>query len=400
MKKALFLFALLLTATGIKAQLSSEQMTADLHYLRDTLPTKHINLFFDLSRKDFEERISDIESRIGTLSNNELYIELMKVVKSVEDSHTSISFREARKYQLPIHFLPFKEGIFVDRAERKDLLYCQLIAINGVKIKKLKSLFKEIIYHKNEAFFDYKFPQDISNAFYLQGLGIAPTTDSIDFTFRNENKETFTVTLRPNPKAKPKVIDAYFNIHSLNTAATGKIYGVSYDHTGQLAYLHYHACREDAKYPFAHFVKDVMDTLAHYSPRKIVIDLRYNSGGSSPIMKPLIDSLQCNYTSTDTKIYVIIGKQTFSSGILNAIELKERCNATLVGEHTAGEVNHYGELGKFTLPHSRASVRYSTKYFLCNDRYNGALRPDKLVPVSVDDFKQGRDGSLEYIYKQ
>ncbi len=400
MQKALFLCTLLLTIMGINAQLTSEQMTADLHYLRDTLPAKHINLFFDLSRKDFEKRISDIESCIGTLSNNEFYAELMKVVKIIEDEHTSISFREARKYQLPIHFLPFKEGIYVDRAEKKELLYCKLIAINGVKIKKLKSIFKNIIYNKNEAFFDYKFPQDISNAFYLQGLGIAPTTDSIDFTFRNENKETFTITLRPNPKAKPKVIDAYYNIHSLNTAATGKIYGVSYDHAGNLVYLHYHTCREDAKYPFTHFVKDVMDTLTYYSPRKIVIDLRYNSGGNSHIIKPLVDSLQCNYTSPETKVYVVIGKQTFSSGILNAIELKKRCNATLVGEHTAGSINHYGELGKFTLPHSRATVCYSTKYFQNDKRYDGALCPDKHIPVSIIDFKQHQDSALEYIYKQ
>ena len=117
-------------------------------------------------------------------------------------------------------------------------------------------------------------------------------------------------------------------------------------------------------------------------------------------MDPLIDSLQNGYLSREHKLYVLIGKQTFSSALLNAMSLKKQCQAILVGEATAGSVNHYGEVRTFELPCSQAIVTYSTKYFETWKGHDGALIPDKSIPASVEDFKRGRDSVLEYIYRQ
>ncbi|WP_262493747.1 S41 family peptidase [Niastella koreensis] len=64
------------------------------------------------------------------------------------------------------------------------------------------------------------------------------------------------------------------------------------------------------------------------------------------------------------KLIVLIGKLTFSSAIMNAIELKRGTNAILVGEPTSGSVNHYGEVRAFRLPHTKIIIGYSTRVSL------------------------------------
>ncbi len=52
------------------------------------------------------------------------------------------------------------------------------------------------------------------------------------------------------------------------------------------------------------------------------------------------------------KIFVVIGRRTFSSGLLNAHDLAARTRAILIGEPTGGKPNSYGEVESFTLPRS------------------------------------------------
>jgi Peptidase family S41 len=60
--------------------------------------------------------------------------------------------------------------------------------------------------------------------------------------------------------------------------------------------------------------------------------------------------------------YVLIGRRTFSSAMMNALQLREQTNATLVGEPTGGTPNSYGEVLSFRLPFSNLVIGYSTKY--------------------------------------
>ncbi len=62
-------------------------------------------------------------------------------------------------------------------------------------------------------------------------------------------------------------------------------------------------------------------------------------------------------------MYVLIGRETFSSATLNALDFKEMTDAVFVGEDTKEKPNHYGEIRGPTLPNTRLKVGYSTEYF-------------------------------------
>ena len=397
MKKYFILFLLFIGIISVsQAQISKSEMRTDLYFLRDTLPAKHLNLFAKISRSDFEKSIVSLDARIDTLDEESFFTEIFQIIKAIGDEHTR--FRpDLSPYRLPIRFTLFKEGCFVTEAHQSELLLGKLIAINGIDMGEIINRFKKILYDENLSYFDISLPQYLNNTYILKGLGITQTKDSITCTFLNTDHKTISAVLKPDPKAKLRKAPSSTELRAFK----GKgIYGQIYDKEQNLIYVYYRSCQQDKKYPFSTFTRELLDTIANRHPQKLIIDLRYNGGGNSSIMDPLIDSLQNGYLSREHKLYVLIGKQTFSSALLNAMSLKKQCQAILVGEATAGSVNHYGEVRTFELPYSQAIVTYSTKYFETWKGHDGALIPDKTIPASVEDFKRGRDSVLEYIYRQ
>jgi hypothetical protein len=79
------------------------------------------------------------------------------------------------------------------------------------------------------------------------------------------------------------------------------------------------------------------------------------------LLMPFINQIKANKKiNKKGRLFVIIGRQTFSSAILNAISFKNNTEAIFVGEPTGGKPNHYGEIKVFTLKNSPIRVQYST----------------------------------------
>ena len=113
-------------------------------------------------------------------------------------------------------------------------------------------------------------------------------------------------------------------------------------------------------------------------------------------MSGFIDDIARSDLNRKGGIYVLIGRKTFSAAILNAVWLKNRTYATLVGEKAAGSVVHFGGVDYFDLPATGLKVMYSTQHVINSENYEGSLRPDIEVPDSFTDYTQGTDGPLQY----
>jgi hypothetical protein len=97
---------------------------------------------------------------------------------------------------------------------------------------------------------------------------------------------------------------------------------------------------------------------------------------------------------------VVLGRATFSSAILNAMDFKRLTNAIFVGEETSGKPNHFGEVKSFQLPTSKLSVNYSTKYFKMTDENVNTIAPDVKIEMSFSDFMKGVDPVYEWVKQQ
>lgn len=80
--------------------------------------------------------------------------------------------------------------------------------------------------------------------------------------------------------------------------------------------------------PFSAFANEVLRLADLNGARKFVIDLRFNSGGDSGVVNPLVHGLK----QRGLKVYALVGRDTFSSAFWTAQDLKRKANAVLVGE--------------------------------------------------------------------
>jgi C-terminal processing protease CtpA/Prc len=173
-------------------------------------------------------------------------------------------------------------------------------------------------------------------------------------------------------------------------------YWYSYLDTYKTLYLKYNSCQNMSSQSFSDFAQGIQDFMATHIVEKFVIDVRNNGGGSSGIISSLF-FLQSSALNQKGKLFVITGRQTFSSALMNAIQFRQNTNCLLIGEPTGGKPNSYGEVLSFTLPNSGVVVQYSTKYFQMMDDDPLSLYPDNDIELSIQDFAQGKDPVMDFI---
>lgn len=380
--------------------LSKKELLEDLMYYRDTLPVKHKNLFNKISKAEFENKVSHVAGKIDTLNYDTFMVELFKLNVSIGDEHTRIEPRF--KLALPIKFTAFDDGIFVTGIEpqKSMVLLSKLTAINGHSIDEINRKFKEVIKADNQSYFETYEQQLLNNPSFLKGLGILSSEESAEFTLQGGNGETRQITLHAVNKDSLNVVlsDQYGKM--LAYKEPNKDYWYAYDSTKKTIYFNFVHCIDNEQHPFAQFNEELFSKINSLHPDKIIIDLRFNSGGNSGVLAPFIDSIKHSYLNKKKHFYVLIGKQTFSSALMNAVEFKRFTNAILVGQMTSGNINHYGEVRGFRLPNTKIVIGYSTMYWENWKGKKGALMPDKEISYSSLNFINNKDEALEYIYKR
>ncbi|WP_080904731.1 hypothetical protein [Parabacteroides sp. Marseille-P3160] len=368
----------------------------DLEFLKINLPQKHVNLFTKISQREFEQQIASIESKIDSLDEKSFFCELFQLITAIGDEHTRIEPQHLFKYTVPIRFTLFKEGIFVTETTQPNIMLAKLLEVNGVAIEEVINQFRKIIYNENPSFFETMLLFYMNNTYILKGLGLTNSAEEVLYTFETKDADTISIKLKPSQNPTMKRAEAF----SLLEAYSGEgNYWYRYYPDKNCLYFNYLNCKEDKNYSFEKFCSQLFESISINKPEKLIIDLRYNGGGNSKVLNPFLIRLKNNYLNANGKLYVLIGRMTFSSALLNALNLKQNFNSVLLGQPTAGSINHFGETLTFTLPNTKATVVYSTKYFEEWKGHNGALTPDIQIDCSVKEFNKGKDEVLEYVYR-
>lgn len=152
----------------------------------------------------------------------------------------------------------------------------------------------------------------------------------------------------------------------------------------------------------ADFAGAVAKDLEAGSYDRVLLDLRNNGGGSDGVIWPLLEVLR-RAMDGGCELVGLIGPATFSSALINAVELQEM-GGVLAGEAAGGSVSHFGAVRTFTLPHSGIRGQVSSKYIDLNTLLDAgagrgveALEPDVSLPQTMADTLAGRDTAVEWL---
>lgn len=399
----------------IVVPLTPEQWREDLAFLVRTLPEKHVNPFTKVTKEAWLAEAAALESRIPSLAPHEIGVGFMRLVAALGDSHTVASAANIppgfRAY--PIRLFWFADGVRIAAAtgEHKALLGARLVRVGSTPIADAVKTVATTFANENEALLKSGAAQALTTAEILHALRLIDSMDAAAFTLAHDVKpegaaatET-TVTLAPIADLKnakwvrwPEATGAPTPLARSRPQAH---YWSTLDSATGLYFIQYNRCQDAPNLSVADFAKQALAFIDEQKPRGVVVDLRYNGGGSSRLLAPLIEGLaRRESVNAPDRLFVLIGRQTFSSALMNAVQFRQSTRATLVGEPTGGKPNHFGETKNFTLSNSQMPVQYSTKYFRQQEKDDDALSPDVRIDARGEDFAQGRDPVMEEVARR
>lgn len=378
----------------------------DINFLCSELPKKHKNLFFQKKQYEFLKDISILKTNIDAFNDYEIKLQIAKIVASIRDAHTYVPLQI--NMMLPIEFYWFSNGIYVIVAplEYKDLLYCKIIKVNGLSIEDVITTLSSIISYENDTYHKSQLPKYLPAIELLYDLELIDNIDSLDLTFEDENGEIKTLEINPLPirECREAINSIKYNLERnkklpLYRRNIDKYYWFKYIDTCKIIYFKYNSCRDMLQTDVFTFCKNLIHFIKEHDVETLIIDLRNNFGGNSILLDPFIyDIRNCHKINKKGNLFVIIGRETFSSALLNAYSLKENTCAIFLGEPTGGKPNCYGEVQRLTLKNSGLTVCYSTEYYkIIEDDVLPSFFPDANIALTIQNYVNNEDPCFEYI---
>lgn len=414
MKKAILLLAGLWVFQAVYPQ-SGEKIdwSADLDYLAAELPERHYDFFTVKSRDYFISRLDAIKTESARLTDFQVALKAQQLIAEFGDSHTFLNFIPLadKNAVLPIKLLWVSDGLYVLNTTRgnEELLGRRIEAVNGVPVATVIDSLSTLFTVDNRALVKSEAPGFMPYTQILENFGFADN-GQVELTLEQGSK----YVLKPAVMERNNMVSFRADSVSFPAGNRSIFFTDRYFPEERIYYMLYNKCwsrelqlkygdKEAAKEmpSFKDFEKKAFNTLKNEQVDKIIFDMRYNGGGNSSHGTEFIEELaKFLDTHPNIRTYVVIGRNTFSSAILNSMDFKRLTNAVFVGEETAGKPNHFGEVRSFQLPSSGLQVGYSTKYFRQTDENVNTITPDITIEASFADFAQGIDPVYEWIKQQ
>ena len=363
---------------------------SDLVFLGQELPRLHKHLFFQLPEAEFRARLAGLRERLPTLSEDVFVVELLRLIADLGDGHTSL--RPPLRPIYPLQVAWFEEGLFVTAAFDRDAWAVgqRITAIGGRPVDEVLPRLLALVPRDNasrgRALINLAFVQSV----VAVGLGLANPDRSLTVTVATADGERPLVLAQGLAQPQPPRRDPA--AAPLAERNPGQLYWFAYLPDARLLFFQYNRCA-NGQPTFAERLAEAQAVAAAQPVDRLVIDLRNNSGGNSDIARPLVDWLTAD-PALARRTFVLIGRTTFSSAVLNALALED-AGATLVGEVAGGAPTHYGETQSFQLPATGTRVVYSTKYHPHPRHLGRELVPTIAVPWRAADHFAGKDAALE-----
>jgi hypothetical protein len=183
------------------------------------------------------------------------------------------------------------------------------------------------------------------------------------------------------------------------------IYWFEYLADSKTVYVQYNSVAEKKDETIADFAKRVFAFVEANPVDRFVLDIRRNGGGNARLNLPFIHGLiRSDKVKEAGKLFVIIGRGTFSAAVFLVGDLEEHTHAIFVGEPTGGKPNHFGMSGlsgptSFLLPHSRLVVEYSNEFMQRGMPGDDSPWKAPLVAAELtsEDYRANRDPAMQAI---
>ena len=382
-----------------------EQWKADLDLYKSGLETKHIDLYNQISKADFNAEVERIATSVPNQTDLQLTLDLMRLTRRIGDGHTAISLRNQSQHFFPFGLRHISNGWRIVRVKKghEELLGQTLVAVDGHPVEEVAASLKPLVqFVENPYSVLFRTGDYLPRSELLYGLQLIQNTGQASFTIQDEVGNLQDVKLDAIEEK------TYFDDNQFATITVSIpeieepenpfkdfLWDTPVKGTKAL-YIHFQSFPkfEEMEQFGGHLYQYIHDQ----EIRQIIVDLRGNSGGDLYVGLFLSYALNLgDPIDWENGVYLMTDQYTYSAAASDAALLRQLLNAKVVGMPTGSNPAGYQDLGEFELPNSKLVVTYSKRHFRLQPEENVAMQPDVLIPHEWDAYRNGRDVMLEWI---
>jgi len=387
----------------------------DLQLLAREVKRKAYATFHKSAATQFGAAVKKLHDSIPRLTDSQIIIEFAKLMRMVGDGHSGLMSPGARPefaLALPVQFYLFEEGLFIIAADPKykDLLGAQVLRFGDRTVEEVMRGLEPITNRDNDIWLKQVGPHRMRTTAILNALGLIPEAQQVTLTIRNSSGETRAVSLVADASATniwnvvpktwislPQTASAPVPLYLKNVSAR---YWFEYLPEAKTVYFQFNIIRNDPNESLEKFSDRLFKFVNENGVEKLVVDMRWNNGGNTTLLRPLIQGLVRNEKINKRgKLFVIIGRRTFSAAQNAATYIERDTNATFVGEPTGSSPNFVGEEDSLTLPYSKVVINVSDLYWQSSSPFDHRtwIAPQIYTPPTFEAYRANRDSALEVI---
>jgi tetratricopeptide (TPR) repeat protein len=395
-------------------KLSAADWQADLRFLQQTVHKEYTFLFKKITAADFDAAVDKLYKAMPGMKMHERIAGLARIVNLFKYGHTSLGWRQSPiKYHVaPVNFYWFSDGLYVEGAEKKysSIVGAKLVKVEGMPVMQALEAVKPLVPAENEEYFKAYGLDFITMPEALHAQGITKELKTtVTCTFEKDGK-SFDQTINaiegfrlPRDYGFVKTGTDWLSARDLKKTPgylknLDRNYYYEYLADSKTVYVRQSQVLDDSTETIAAFYKKVFAFVDNNDVDKLVIDVRLNGGGNNYKNKPVITGIiESKKINKPGKLFVIIGRRTFSACQNLVNELSNYTNALFVGEPTAENINFYGDTRRVELPKTKIPVFLSFAWWQDKPQWENAdwLAPQLAVDMSFDDYKTNKDPVLE-----
>lgn len=380
-----------------RLDLTAEQWSEDLNELTRILTREHGSPFHRVSREVFDAEVARVRANLPHLTGPGVATAFRRLSMMIGDGHTGVSLlRGSPRY--PVLTFWFADGLRVVETtpEYKRLLGATLTAIDDVPLKTIASRLRSYS-PLGESDWSWRadLPFLINRPELLQSVGLARNGSSV-WTFRAANGRAERITLLAEEFLKSRRVQLGGQLPQWERRPDEQFWTEFWPER-QTLYVNFRGYDELAGNSAA-----LETELDAKRPRRLVIDMRDNSGGDytkgRELLLPVIT--QRPWINRRDALFVLVGRHTFSAAMTNAADFKSRTNATLVGEPIGENPNSWQEPRRFYLPNSGLVVNVSTRWYAFAASGVDVIAPHQMAEPRWQDWARGRDTAIDAIFRR
>jgi hypothetical protein len=441
-RKALLVLLVLVSGNPVKAGAQNQPLTAgqwraDLQFAVDSFLSRDRS-FSDAARTQFRATVAALRDSAGSIPDERMITRLAHAVALAENAHTRLYLVRNRSEvrRLPVRLWWFSDGLYVVRAkeEHAALLGARVTRICDRPVAEAKRAV-DPLYAGNAAWLRYISTYTLTSPELLAGVGVCAAGRAPVFAFVTRAGRTVERALEPLPlRRSTDPTEAWWDLAPTHPGVQGpwigalppdparlplylknlaSTYWMEYLPAERLLYLQINRAENAPEgETLGAFGERVLRRLAADSVAKVVVDLRFNTGGNLQIGTPLMRRLAAETRDRGARLFVITGPATFSAGVTHVAQLRQLGNAVIVGEGPGEGMEFWAEGGNRVMPNSRLTLhfadrmhRYSrikdppTVPYIDTELYADRITPEIPTPLSSRDYFAGRDPAMEAVLR-